>query len=276
MAKLTSITAVAKKVAMAVTGLALCGFLVAHLAGNLQLLWNTAQFNSYAHFLTISMGPLTILFELGLAAIFALHIIDAIVLLKGNYEARPVGYHKKAWGRSKSKKSRKSWSSTLMMWSGIIILLFVVFHVWHFKFHNPVASAPIGDGHSSGIALGVGGGAISSTGPTQESPAHEQYDLARLVYNEFKSPIVTGIYLLCMAVLGMHLYHAVSSALTTVGANTPRFQKPILWLGKGFAVVICSAFAIIPILIFTNVLKLPEAPPQTATNMPLEQQALPE
>ena len=98
-------------------------FLVAHLAGNLQLLWNTTQFNAYAHFLTVSMGPLTLLFEAGLLAIFALHILDALVLLKGNYAARPVGYHSKAWGKSKSKKSRKSWSSTLMMWSGVVILL---------------------------------------------------------------------------------------------------------------------------------------------------------
>lgn len=270
MAKLTAVTAVAKKVAMAVTGLALCGFLVAHLAGNLQLLWNTTQFNAYAHFLTVSMGPLTLLFEAGLLAIFALHILDALVLLKGNYAARPVGYQSKAWGKSKSKKSRKSWSSTLMMWSGVVILLFVVFHVWHFKYHHPVASAPIVETGTAAAPIG-----LPNDSAVAAMPSKGEYDLARLVFNEFHSPIVVGIYLFCLAVLGAHLYHAVSSALTTVGANTRRFQTPILWFGKIFTVVICGAFMLFPILIITNVLKLPDTPPQTANSMAMGQ-ALPE
>jgi succinate dehydrogenase / fumarate reductase cytochrome b subunit len=268
MAKLTAVTAVAKKVAMAVTGLALCGFLVAHLAGNLQLLWNTSQFNAYAHFLTVSMGPLTLLFEAGLLAIFALHIIDAIVLLKGNYDARPVGYYKKGWGRSKSKRSRKSWSSTLMMWSGVVILLFVVFHVWHFKYHHPVASPPIVEPGTAAPAVG-----LPNDAPGAGVPSMQEYDLAQLVFNEFHSPIVVGIYLFCLFVLAAHLYHAVSSALTTVGANTPRFQKPILWIGKAFAIVIPGAFMLFPILILTGILHNPKPPVNAEANAALTEPA---
>ena len=232
-------TAVGKKVVMAITGLALCIFLVGHLAGNIQLFWNQPQFNSYAHFLTMSMGPLTILFELCLLAVFLLHIADGLILVKTNADARPIGYVKKGWAKSKSKKSRKTASSTFMMWSGIGILFFVIFHVWHFKYHHPIAS----------VAPDMGG--------MSADPAHEQYDLALLVFNEFHSPLVAGIYIAAMALLGMHLYHAVSSALTTLGANHPRYAKGILWLGRIYTFVVCGIFALIPIAVFFHLVNSP-------------------
>lgn len=259
MAKVTVFTTVAKKLIMAFTGLLLCAFLVAHLAGNLQLFWNTPQFNAYAHLLTVSEGPLVIVFELCLLAIFCLHIFDAVVLVKGNYDARPVGYYKKGLARSKSDKTRKSASSTFMMWSGVVILLFVIFHVWHFKYKHALYA-------DSGPQV---------TQNTSGSPVEETYDLAKLVYDEFRHPAVTGIYVFVMFVLGMHLYHAVSSALTTLGANTPRFSKVLVWGGRLFTVVICSVFALIPILIQVGVLKLPPPKDTAEANPALMQPASP-
>jgi succinate dehydrogenase / fumarate reductase cytochrome b subunit len=272
MAKVTVFTAVAKKLVMAFTGLLLCAFLVAHLAGNLQLFWNTSQFNAYAHLLTVSEAPLVTLFELCLLAIFCIHILDAIVLLKGNYEARPQGYYKKGLARSKSNKTRKSASSTFMMWSGTLILVFVVFHLWHFKYKHGVYpdSGPVSSGPAP--AVGVVNGGIAATG---SGSAEETYDLAKLVYDEFQHPLVTLIYLAAMTVLAMHLYHAVSSALTTVGANTPRFTKPIIWLGRIFTLVICGGFALIPLLIQIHVLKLPPPPSEPQANAALMQPASP-
>ncbi len=239
-------TVVGKKILMAVTGLAMVVFLLGHLVGNLQLMWSGAQFNGYAKFLTAQ--PVVILIELGLMAIFILHIIDGVVLLNQNYSARPVPYHSKSWGRTKSKKSKKTWASTLMMWSGIIILLFVPFHVWHFKYHHPVASPVVNGGHSSGTVVGVGGVGVGTAGNTT-APAQDALDLAALVTNEFKSPIVTGIYIFAMIVLGFHMYHAISSSLTTLGANHPRYQKLIMWGGNLFTLVIAGGFLLIPALI---------------------------
>lgn len=258
MAKVLKFTAVAKKVIMALSGLLLCAFLVAHLAGNAQLYWNMSQFNAYAHLLTVSEAPLAIAFELSLLGIFLIHIVDAVVLVTGNNAARPVGYQKRAWAKNKSNRSRKSLSSTLMMWSGIFILFFVIFHVWHFKFKNPVyaSSAPptMRTGEASGVTLGVTGAA--NVTPSEGEAAHEEsYDLALLVYNEFQHPLVVLIYVAAMIVLGLHLYHAVSSALTTVGANTPRFTKPIIWFGRIFTVVIFLGFTAIPILMAFKILK---------------------
>ncbi len=235
---------------MALTGLAMVVFLIGHLIGNLQLMWSGAQFNGYAKFLTAQ--PVVILIELGLLAIFLIHIVDAVILLQQNYAARPVPYHTKTWGRTKSKRSKKTWASTLMMWSGIVILLFVPFHVWHFKYHHPVASQVVNGGHDSSVVVG-GAGAGTGVAAADGASGQDIADLALLVTNEFKNPIVTGIYVLAMIVLGFHMYHAISSSLTTLGANHPRYQKLIMWGGNAFTIFIAGGFLLIPALILAGV-----------------------
>jgi succinate dehydrogenase / fumarate reductase cytochrome b subunit len=254
LAKFRFNTVVGKKIVMAITGLAMCLFLVGHLAGNLLLVWGKDKFNGYASFLTPL--PLVPIIELGLLVILLFHVFDAFALLKGNYDARPIPYHTKKWGRSKSPKSKKTLASTFMMWSGMIILFFIVFHVWHFKYHHPVASEPIGNGHNSSVVVGVGGGGVgASGGTTGENSGKEAFDLAQLVINEFSNPLVAGIYILCMITLALHLYHAVSSAFTSLGANHPRYQKGLMWVGNIFTFVICGGFAIIPFLVLIGVVK---------------------
>jgi succinate dehydrogenase / fumarate reductase cytochrome b subunit len=254
LAKFRFNTVVGKKIVMAITGLALCLFLVGHLAGNLLLVWGKDTFNGYAAFLT--PFPLVPIIELGLLAILLFHVVDAFALLKGNYDARPIPYHSKTWGRKKSPKSKKTWASTFMMWSGMIILFFIVFHVWHFKYHNPVASEKVGNGHNSSVTVGVAGAGIGPASPTSgENSGKEAFDLAQLVVNELSNPFVGGFYIFCMIVLAMHLYHAVSSAFTSIGANHPRYQKALMWFGNIFTIVICGGFAVIPFLILIGVVK---------------------
>ena len=238
-------TTIAKKLLMAVTGLAMVLFLIGHLVGNLQLLWSSDQFNGYARFLTAQ--PIVILVELGLMAILALHVVDAFVLLRQNYNARPVPYHSKTWGRTKSPRSKKTWASTLMMWSGIFILVFIVFHIWHFKYHHPVASPVIGDGHNPNVVLGYGTNVGVAQNSTGANSGKEAADLAQLVVNEFRNPIVAGIYILSMLILGSHLYHAISSAMTSLGGNHPRYQKLIMWAGNLFTAIITFGFLSIPL-----------------------------
>jgi len=252
LAKIRYNTVVGKKILMAVTGLAMCLFLVGHLVGNLQLLWSAKQFNGYAHFLTAQ--PVVILIELGLLGILLCHIVDALILLKGNYEARPIPYHTKKWGRSKSSRSKKTWSSTFMMWSGTAILIFLVFHIWHFKYHHPVASnLPAGD-HKSSVVIGAGG--VVDAG-TSDGKATDQdtFLLAEMVEAEFRNPFVAAFYIGSMLLLGLHLYHAVSSAFTSLGANHQRYQTALMWFGKIFTVVVCGGFAAIPLLVFLKVIK---------------------
>ena len=157
---------IAKKIVTALTGLALCIFLVGHLAGNLLLLLGATTFNSYAHFLNAL--PFIIPVEIGLGALFLLHAYEALSVTFENRKARPIGYEVSNWGRSKSEKSRKTLSSTFMMWSGIIILIFVILHVWHFKF---------------GVNYTVGATAAGAPAGSPEA----MRDLSRLVIESFKT-----------------------------------------------------------------------------------------
>ncbi len=237
-------TTIAKKLLMAITGLAMVLFLVGHLIGNLQLLWSSDQFNAYAKFLTAQ--PIVIVVELGLMAILAIHVVDAFVLLRQNYNARPVAYHSKTWGRTKSPRSKKTWASTLMMWSGIFILVFIIGHVWHFKFHNPVVSPVVAGGHDPNIVVGVGGAGLGAAGEAGAAVGGIDV-LAQMVVNEFRNPIISGIYILSMLILGAHLYHAISSAMTSLGGNHPRYQKLIMWAGNAFTAAITFGFLAIPL-----------------------------
>ena len=256
-------TTIAKKLLMAVTGLAMVLFLIGHLVGNLQLLWSSDQFNAYARFLTAQ--PVVILVELGLIGILTLHVVDAFVLLRQNYNARPTPYYSKTWGRTKSPRSKKTWSSTLMMWSGIFILVFIIGHIWHFKYHHPVASPAYG--HDSSIAVGVIGGGVAAA---DGASGADKERLAQMVVAEFRNPFVAGIYILSMLILGAHLYHAISSAMTSLGGNHPRYQKLIMWAGNIFTAIITFGFLSIPLWFL---LGLPANGDSTARPAPTNQVA---
>lgn len=120
-------SSIGKKLLMAVTGLCFIGFLAAHLAGNLSIYAGGAAFNAYAEKLH-ALGPILILFELGLLVLALIHVITGITLFFQNYRARSVPYEKDeaAGGRTLS--------SVTMPYTGFIILGFVIFHLIKFSF----------------------------------------------------------------------------------------------------------------------------------------------
>src|SRR5215208_157675 len=99
-------SSVGSKFLIALTGLFLLIFLVAHLAGNLLFIAGPDAFNEYSHRLV--SNPLVYVAELGLLAIFGLHIIKTVGLVAGSYAARPQGYARKQWAKTKNDRSRKS------------------------------------------------------------------------------------------------------------------------------------------------------------------------
>ena len=121
-------TSIGKKLGMALTGVALYGFLVGHLAGNLLLFKGDGgeAFNAYSAFLT--SHPLLIPTELVLLAIFVAHIAFAVSVSRDNKRARPVGY------RLQRSVGKRSLASSTMLYSGVFILVFVVIHVRTFKY----------------------------------------------------------------------------------------------------------------------------------------------
>lgn len=246
------LVSITKKILMAITGLALCVFLVLHLLGNTLLLFGNVAFNNYAHIL-MTWPPLVWAMEIGLLALFLIHAYEGIVVYRGNRAARPDEYATRHWTKEKSNASRKSVSSTTMLWTGLIILVFMFLHVGHFKFNK---FWTIEEYHTdvSGIALGVTGGATAATESPEEA-RHQMRDLYRLVHEEFHNPLVVILYLICMIALGLHLNHAIYSATQTLGANNKRWEKAIWFAGRAFTLVVAGGFFLLPILMWLKPLK---------------------
>lgn len=211
-------TSVGSKILIALTGLGLGIFLVAHLAGNLLFLAGPAAFNEYSHKLV--SNPLVYVAELGLLAIFLLHLGKTVAGFMGNAAARPQAYATKRWAKTKNPKSRKSLASATMIVTGTITLLFVVSHLFTFKF-----------------------------GTYYETPDGIR-DLYRLQVEIFSNPGYVGFYLVAMGVIFSHLWHGLSSAAQSLGIDHPSWTPRILVLGRVLTAVIAGGFFILPILTF--------------------------
>ena len=163
---------VGTKILLGLTGLALVGFLVFHLAGNLLVFFGPSAYNEHAH--ALISNPLVIPAEIGLAAIFLLHAIKAVLNFIRNRAARPRGYAGgKKWAGG---PSRKTVSSTTMIVTGVVTFGFVLLHLKTFKY-----------------------------GPYYDSPEPGVRDLYRLMVEVFDSPGYVVFYVICMVLVGMLL-----------------------------------------------------------------------
>jgi succinate dehydrogenase / fumarate reductase cytochrome b subunit len=211
-------SSIGSKFLIALTGLLLLGFLIAHLAGNLLFIAGPDAFNEYSH--SLVSNPLIYAAELGLVAIFLLHIFKTVGLVIGSYSARPDRYAKKKWAKTKNDRSRKSVASSTMIVTGTIVLLFVVTHLMTFKF-----------------------------GPYYETPDGIR-DLYRLQLAVFSNPGYVAFYVVAMGVILFHLWHGVASALQSFGIDSPTWTPRLLLAGRGLAVLLGLGFAILPIYTF--------------------------
>lgn len=213
-------TSVGSKFLVALTGLSLVGFLVAHLAGNLLILLGPDQFNHYSH--ALISNPLVIPAELGLLGLLLLHIFKALQHVMRGRTARPQSYTKQVWAGG---PSRKSFGSATMMVSGIILLIFLVSHIATLKY----------------------GPTYTTAGPGTEGPIR---DLYRLVVEVFQSPGIVVFYVVAMAVIGLHLRHGISSAFQSLGLMTPGWTATVLSAGLWLAVILAVGFAILPVWVY--------------------------
>jgi succinate dehydrogenase / fumarate reductase cytochrome b subunit len=220
-------SSVGTKVLMAVTGILLAVYLVLHLLGNLLIYFGPATFNSYGHFLVAN--PLIVPVEIGLLAIFLIHVYKAIVNWWMNRKARPVPYYhstRRLFGYGwAGKPSRKSLASVSMILSGPIILLFVIVHVSQFKY---------GPEYVTTAASGTPG----------------IRDLYRLEIQNFSNAFIVGFYVFCLVVIGFHLWHGISSALNSLGMDHPRYTPTLLRISRIVAVVLAAGFLTIPLWVY--------------------------
>lgn len=173
------------KFVMAVTGILLYGFLIGHLLGNLLIYWGADAINGYAAGLKSLPYDAIWLARGGLLFIFVAHLAAALTLSKQNKSARPVSY-------AKSATLQASTASKTMLYSGLSILAFVLYHLAHFTFRI-VQPTEVG------------------------SDAEGRFDVYQMVVDGFSQPIVSGIYIIAMVILGFHLNHGLASVFQTLG-----------------------------------------------------------
>jgi succinate dehydrogenase / fumarate reductase, cytochrome b subunit len=217
-------SSVGAKYVMAITGLLLVGFLVAHLAGNLLVFAGPDAFNEYAANMQ-SLGPLLWVARLGLLTIFLVHILSAIRLVMLNRRARPVGYHA-------NSTIQASFASRVMPMSGIIALWYVVYHICHFTLR---VIEPEFAGHLDYLG---------------------RHDAYRMVVLGFQQPLNVVIYIVGMLVIGSHLSHGFSSLFQSIGLNHPKYTPSIRLIGPVFAWALVLMFLTIPVSVITGCVTL--------------------
>ena len=207
-------SSIGRKQLIAITGLALCGFLISHLTGNFLLLVGPEAFNVYAHKLA-SLGVLLYLAEVGLLVAFIIHLGLALKITLENKAARPVKYYvKKNTGRG------TTFMSATMPYTGFVLLAFVITHLLGIKFGT----------YYTTLVDGV-----------------EMRDVYRTTIEHFSSVGYTAWYSFAMICAAIHTCHGFASAFQTLGLNHPRYFGKVKLLSLVYAIVVGGGFAFLAI-----------------------------
>lgn len=194
-------------------GLLLCLFAISHLAGNLLMLVSSEAFNRYAHALT--SNPFIYGIELALLFVFLIHLGLVMRLQWENRSARPEKYAmRKRTGRGATL------ASSTMAFSGITLLVYLVFHIMHLKFGPDYRVS------YDGIEI---------------------RDLSRLVVEYFGNPVTVGFYVLAMTAFGMHLSHGFWSAFQSFGFSHAKYTVKLRRLSIVFGILMSIGFSILPL-----------------------------
>jgi len=210
-------TMVGKKVAMAVTGIVLVGFVIAHMLGNLKIFLGAEAIDAYAVFLRTMGEPLfpyrALLWgvRIVLLACVALHITAAVQLTRMNWAARPLAYDTK-------DSIATTYAARTMRWSAVILVLFVVYHLLH-------------------LTAGVVG---------FQPGAFRDLSVYHNVVAGFSVWYVSLFYIIAMACLCLHLDHGIWSLLQTLGWNSARTTSTLRRLSRGVALVVFVGFISVP------------------------------
>jgi len=204
------------KVLMALTGVILAGFVLAHVSGNLLVFAGEAKMNAYAHMLKSNAGVLWGARAVLLGSVL-IHIVSAIRLVKRRSDARPVGYGVK-------EPHGSTYAARTMFWSGPFLALFIVYHLLHFT---------VGAAH----------------------PKFDEQNAYQNVVVGFSSLPVVAVYLLAMTCLCLHLSHGVWSLLQTLGINRPNWERALRRLAILYGVAVCAGFISIPLAVLFHIVK---------------------
>ena len=216
-------SAIGKKAVMAVTGVILFGWIFLHMVGNLKVYFGPEHYNEYAHFLKTMLTPavpesgMLWLSRMILLVAVVFHIHSAYALTMMNRKARPIDYRDRDYVKA-------SYASRTMRWGGVIILLFIIYHILHFT-----------TGH-----------------------AHHDFvpgDVYRNFVTGFQRWWVSAIYIVANLALGLHLYHGVWSMFSSVGVTHKRFENWRRLFATAFAAIITAANVLFPVSVLLGIVK---------------------
>ena len=217
-------TALGKKYAMALTGIALMGFVLVHMIGNLKMYLGPEEINHYGEFLRellVPLMPRTVVLwtmRVGLIGAVALHIHAAYGLTQLNRHARSVRY------QGERDYQVANFASRTMRWTGIIVLLYVLWHL-------------------ADLSWGW------------VNPGFERGDVYRNVDASLSRVPVAALYIVANIALGIHLFHGAWSLFQSMGWNRPRFNSWRRWFAIGFASLIVVGNVSFPIAVLAGVVK---------------------
>lgn len=218
--RMSSIT---RKAIVSVTGILLLGFVIAHLLGNFQMFLGAEALNHYAEKLR-SLGPILWGMRIGLLTVFVLHILTALSLARENRAARPIPY-------ANDKARKATYASRVMVISGMLVLVYVLYHLGHFTF---------GWVHGEHF---------------HSAPGRTAHDVYGMVISSFQDPLISGIYILSMAVLNFHLRQAIIVFPQSIGLSNEKVLKQFNVWGTFLAYAIFLGYIAIPIAVLAGWVK---------------------
>jgi succinate dehydrogenase / fumarate reductase cytochrome b subunit len=216
-------SAIGMKAVMAVTGLILFGFVFVHMVGNLKLYLGPEHMNEYAESLRTMFTPmvpregLLWIARIVLLAAVVLHIHSAWSVSKMSREARPVAYQRREYVKA-------SYAARTIRWGGVIVLLFIIYHLLHLTFGTVHPGFVHGDAYGN-------------------------------VVKGFQVWWVSAFYIVANVALGLHLYHGVWAMFSSVGVTHARFDKWRRTFATVFAVVITIGNISFPLSVLTGLVR---------------------
>ena len=217
------LSSIGKKALMALSGLALFGFVLAHLAGNLLIFLGPSALNAYAAKLE-HLGPWLWVARGGLLVALAVHIWASVQVTRENRRARPQAY-------ARFRPEETTLAARTMMATGVLLLVFLIYHLLHFTFR--VTHHEISHGLD---ALG-------------------RRDVYMMVVRSFQQPLLSLVYVLGVGAVCFHLSHGVASTRQTLGLNNERTLGVVSQAGAWAAVLIFLGYSAIPLAALLGMVK---------------------
>jgi succinate dehydrogenase / fumarate reductase, cytochrome b subunit len=207
---------VCRKIVMSATGLFMIFFVIIHLLGNMSLFNGPDGINAYAAMLQ-SLGPFIWLVRLAMFSVLCLHLFFGIRLTLENRSAKPQTY-------AVRKNISASFAGRNMIWTGLLIALYLIYHLLHFTLHviSPELSA------------------------SKNLDAMGRPDVFMMVVFSFRKALIVVLYLSAMAALALHLAHGIQSMVQTLGLNNEKTLPVMAKIGIAAALILFLGYAAIP------------------------------